>query len=283
MKILITGANGMVAQATREYCLSVGDDVSAFTREQLDIVDKHSVITLLESERYESVINCAAWTDVDGCETNQEKNYAANALGVENLAIGCRTTGANLVTISTDFVFDGAKSGFYDQRDDPKPISEYGRAKLEGERLAQAALARTIIVRAGWIFGPNGRNFMSKVVEKLLDGEAVKAISDSFGTPTYAPDLAKRLRDLAVLDLPGIYHVANAGEGTSHAGFARAILPDSGLVEDISSDTLNRPAPRPQNSRLSCLLSEALGLEPLRPWEEALQEFVEITAANQKG
>ncbi|MEO6050906.1 MAG: dTDP-4-dehydrorhamnose reductase [Pyrinomonadaceae bacterium] len=283
MKILITGANGMVAQATRKHCLSLGDDVASLTREQLDIADKRSVVNLLENERYDSVINCAAWTDVDGCETNREKNYAANARGVENLAIGCRTVGANLITISTDFVFDGAKSGFYNQRDDPNPASEYGRAKLEGERLAQAALARTIIIRVGWIYGPNGRNFLSKVVEKLLNGEAVKAISDSFGTPTYAPDLAKRLRELALLDLPGIYHVANAGEGTSHAGFARAILPDSGLVEDISSETLNRPAPRPQNSRLGCLLSEAIGLEPLRPWEEALHEFVEMNLAGLKG
>ena len=118
MKILITGANGMVAQATRKHCLWAGDDVAAFTREQLDIADKRSVVNLLENERYDSLINCAAWTDVDGCETNREKNFAANALGVENLAIGCRTAGTNLITISTDFVFDGKKSGFYNQRDD---------------------------------------------------------------------------------------------------------------------------------------------------------------------
>jgi dTDP-4-dehydrorhamnose reductase len=274
MKVLITGANGMVARAAAEHCLAVGDDVSAFTREQLDIADKARVLDVLGRERYDSVINCAAWTDVDGCETSPERNYAANALGVENLAVGCRSISANLVTISTDYIFDGAKDGSYTQRDDPNPISEYGRAKLAGERLAQAALARTTVVRAGWIFGPFGRNFLSKVVGKLLSGEPVKAISDSFGTPTYAPDLAKRLRELAVLDLPGVYHVANAGEGTSYAGFARSVLPGTGLVEEISGDTLNRPAARPQNSRLHCLVSEAIGLKSLRPWEEALQEFV---------
>ncbi|MFM9903068.1 MAG: dTDP-4-dehydrorhamnose reductase [Pyrinomonadaceae bacterium] len=279
MKILITGANGMVAKATLEYCLSVGDDVAAFTREQLDIADKTSVLDAFDGGRYDAVINCAAWTDVDGCETNPEKNFAANARGVENVAVGCREINASLVTISTDYVFDGTKNGFYSQRDDPNPTSEYGRAKLEGERLAQAALARTTVVRAGWIFGPSGRNFLSKVVGKLLKGDAVKAISDSFGTPTYAPDLAKRLRDLVERDLPGIYHVANAGEGTSYAGFARAIMPESGLVEDISSDSLNRPAPRPQNSRLHCLLSEAIRLDPLRPWEDALQDFVKKSAA----
>ena len=275
MKVLITGANGMVAQATAEYCRSMGDEVSALTREQLDIADRSSVLEVLDRERFDSVINCAAWTDVDGCETDREKNYAANAQGPENLAIGCRNTNANLVTISTDYVFDGAKEGFYTQRDDPNPESEYGRAKLAGERLAQAALARTIVVRAGWIFGPGGTNFLSKVVEKLLNGEGVKAISDAFGTPTYAPDLAKRLRELAVLDLPGIYHAANAGGGISYAGFARSVLPDPNLVEDISAAALTRAAARPQNSRLRCLLSEAIGLTPLRPWEAALKDFIE--------
>jgi len=279
MKVLITGANGMVARATAEYCRSMGDEVSALTREQLDIADRSSVLEVLDRERFDSVINCAAWTDVDGCETDREKNYAANAQGPENLAIGCRNTNANLVTISTDYVFDGAKEGFYTQRDDPNPESEYGRAKLAGERLAQAALARTIVVRAGWIFGPGGTNFLSKVVEKLLNGERVKAISDAFGTPTYAPDLAKRLRELAVLDLPGIYHAANAGGGSSYAGFARSVLPDPNLVEDISAAALTRAAARPQNSRLRCLLSEAIGLTPLRPWEEALQDFVARTSA----
>jgi dTDP-4-dehydrorhamnose reductase len=279
MKVLITGANGMVAHATTEHCLSVGDDVSALTREQFDIADQETVLDVLDRDRYDTVINCAAWTDVDGCEIDPNRSYSVNALGVENLAFGCRRIGANLVTISTDYVFDGTKNGFYTQRDDPNPESEYGRAKLAGERLAQAALARTIIVRAGWIFGPSGRNFLSMVVGKLVRGESVKAISDAFGTPTYAPDLARRLRDLAVLDLPGVYHVANEGEGTSYSGFAHAVFRDNRLIEEISSARLHRPARRPPNSRLRCLLSEATRLEPLRPWNEALQAFVEKSLA----
>lgn len=270
----------MVARAAAEHCRSMGDEVSALTRDELDIADRERVLDVLTAERYDSVINCAAWTDVDGCETDHERNYASNAHGPENLAIGCRSAGANLVTISTDYIFDGGKQGFYTQRDDPKPQSEYGRAKLVGERLAQAALARTIVVRAGWIFGTGGTNFLSTVVGKLLKGESVRAISDAYGTPTYAPDLAKRLRELAVLDLPGIYHVAGSGQGTSYAGFASSILPGSALVTEISAATLTRPAPRPQNSRLRCLLSEAIALAPLRPWQDALQAFVETTAAH---
>jgi dTDP-4-dehydrorhamnose reductase len=216
-------------------------------------------------------------TDVDGCESNLEKNYAANAYGVENLALGCRAVGANLVTISTDYVFDGAHDGFYTQRDDPNPISSYGKAKLEGERLAQSSLARSIVVRTGWIFGRNGRNFLSKVPELLLiEGKSIKAISDAFGTPTFAPDLAARLRELAEADLPGIYHVTNSGDGTTYADFARTV-PGVNIeqIENIPGSALSRPAPRPLNSKLRCLVSEKLGFAPLPHWEHALRSYVE--------
>ena len=276
MKILVTGAAGLVGGATIEYCQSIGDEVAAARREDLDIADRAAVFSFLEKEKPDSVINCAAWTDVDGCESNDEKNLAANARGVENLALGCRRIGANLVTISTDYVFDGAHDGFYTQRDDPNPISKYGKAKLTGERLAQAASARTIVVRSGWIFGERGRNFLSKVVDLLLAGKSITAIADAHGTPTYAPDLARRLRDLAAADLPGIYHVTNSGEGTTYAGFARAIAgKKSEQIADITSGSLNRPAPRPLNSKLRCLISEKLGFEPLQHWETALGKYVE--------
>jgi dTDP-4-dehydrorhamnose reductase len=278
MKILITGAGGLVGSATVNYCQNINDDVIALTREDLDIADKNAVLNGFEREKPDSVINCAAWTDVDGCEANPEKNFAANALGVENLALACRQVNANLVTISTDYVFDGTKSGFYTQRDDPNPISVYGKAKLAGERLAQSTLARAMIVRTGWIFGANGRNFLSRTPELLLAGNIIKAISDSEGTPTYAPDLARRLRELAELDLPGIYHVTNSGEGTTFEKFARKIENvDQNLIETVSLAGLNRPAPRPVNSKLSCLISEKFGLTPLPNWEQALQSFVNIT------
>lgn len=277
MKILVTGAGGLVGGATVKHCRQMNDEVMSMTRAELDIADKNAVFTQLERETPDSVINCAAYTDVDGCETNPEKNFAANARGVENLALGCRKINANLVTISTDYVFDGAKAGFYTQRDDPNPLSAYGQAKLEGERLAQKSLARAIVVRTGWIFGENGRNFLSKIPELLFAGKPVKAISDTEGTPTFAPDLARRLRELAVLDVPGIYHVTNAGDGTTFEKFARKIADvDQNLIEPVLSINLKRPAPRPVNSKLSCLVSEKFGLEPLQHWEQALESFVQI-------
>jgi dTDP-4-dehydrorhamnose reductase len=278
MKVLVTGAKGMVGRAVVAHCAERGDEVFAHDHASMDIADARAVAEVFERERPDVIINCAAWTDVDGCEVDRERAYAINARGPENLAMNARRARAQLVTISTDYVFDGAKEGFYTQRDDPFPTSVYGAAKLEGERLAQSACARTTVVRTGWIFGAGGRNFLSRVIELAARGEPLKAISDAWGTPTYAEDLARRLRQLAELDLPGVYHVVNAGQGTSYEEFARETLAAAGLdgakLESVRVDSLARPAPRPRNSRLRCLLSEAIGLKPLPDWRLALREFV---------
>lgn len=278
MKVLITGAAGLVGGAVTEHCRGRGDDVLAFDRVGLDITDERGVREAVARLKPEAVVNCAAWTDVDGCELDPQRAFLVNSQGVESLATAARLAGASFVNVSTDYVFDGRRDGhFYTQRDDPHPLSAYGAAKLEGERRAQAAFARTSIVRTGWVFGAGGRNFLATVVERARRGERLRAISDSYGTPTYAPDLAARLRELAELDLPGIYHVVNAGEGTSYEGFARSAADAAGLtdtqIEGVPADSLKRPAPRPRNSRLRCLLSEALGLTPLRDWRDALAEF----------
>lgn len=276
MRVLIAGAGGLVGSETTTHCREIGDEVFALTRENLDIANSNQVFEILEREKPDSVINCAAWTDVDGCEIDDAKNLAANAEGVKNLALACKKIGASLVTISTDYVFDGAKTNFYTQRDDPNPQSLYGKAKLLGEHYALTNLARAIVVRSGWIFGANGKNFLCKMPELLLAGKTVKAIRDSNGTPTYAPHLAIRLRELAALDLPGIYHVTNSGEGTTYEGFARSIPNvDQNLIESVSFADLKRPAPRPQNSKLRCLISDKCGLVPLPHWENALADYLE--------
>lgn len=278
MKILITGANGMVARATIEHCESIGDQVVAFTRRELDISDEEKIFGVFKSENFDAVINCAAYTDVDGAETNIEKCYAANSRGVENLALAAKEIDCAFVTISTDYVFDGASKDFYTQRDTPNPQGVYGKSKLEGEIRARNAYARSIIVRSGWIYGRGGTNFLSVMDKLLADGKKIKAIEDSFGTPTFAGDLAKRLRELAQLNLPAIYHVTNAGSGTSYAGFARKVCElknlDLNLLENASSESLKRPAPRPQSSKLACLFSEKFGLAPLPDWEQALAVFL---------
>src|ERR687890_56881 len=220
MKVLITGAGGMVGRRLAEHCRALGDEVSAFDHAGLDITDER-----------------------EGRELDPQRAFLVNSQGVEILATASRLAGAAFVTVSTDYVFDGRRENhFYTQRDDPHPLSAYGAAKLEGGRRAQAASARTSVVRTGWVFGAGGRNFLATVVGRARGGEPLRAITDSYGSPTYAPDLAARLRELAELDLPGVYHVVNAGEGASYEGFARAALQAAGLpgaqVEAVRTDSL---------------------------------------------
>jgi len=285
LKVLVTGAGGLVGRAVTEYCAAQGDDVFAVDHRSLDISDASALRTTFSEKRPEVVINCAAWTDVDGCESDPAHAKRANALGPELLATSCCEFDVLLITISTDYVFDGTKQGFYTQRDQPNPISVYGRSKFEGERRAQAAWARTIVVRSGYIFGNGGKNFLSTLLSRAARNETLKAISDMVGTPTYAPDLARRLRALAVLDLPGVFHVVNAGDGASFESFARTALEIAELtsapLETVTLDDLHRPAARPRNSRLRCLWSEALHLDPLPHWIDALHTFIESQSGSQ--
>jgi len=282
MRVLITGADGMVARAAVGRCLDLGDNVVALSRAVLDIADENAVLAAVSGFRPDAVINCAAFTDVDLAETETEACMAANVAGVENLAAACRSVDAAFVTISTDYVFDGLKKGLYTQRDTPAPQSVYAASKREGEIRAFAAYPRSIIVRSGWIFGEHGRNFLSVLPARLRAGEELRPIADSFGTPTYAPDLASRLRELAAADMPGVYHVVNAGEGSSYMEFAEEVCRAAGLdpagLTPASYRDLQRKAPRPLNSRLACVISGKLGFAPLRNWRDAVAEFVAQSA-----
>lgn len=269
----------MVGRAVADYCTTIGDDVVSYGREALDIADFESVTSAVERNQPDVIINCAAWTDVDGCESDHGRAAAVNAQGPENLARAAKLHNARFITISTDYVFDGSKTGFYTQDDPPNPQSVYAASKLEGERRAQLVNDQTIVVRTGYVFGPGGRNFLSTVIERARAGEVLYVINDSFGTPTYSRDLAIRLRDLAELNYPGIYHVVNTSDGVSFEQFAREALKIAGINEvelrSVSMDSMNRPAPRPKNSRMRCLLSEHLGLSPLPDWRRSLREFIQ--------
>lgn len=269
----------MVGRAVADYCTTIGDDVFSFGRDALDISNWDSVISAVDRHRPDAIINCAAWTDVDGCESDHARAVAVNAQGPENLARAAKLHNARFITISTDYVFDGSKTGFYTQDDQPNPQSVYAASKLEGERRARSANEQTIVVRTGYVFGPGGRNFLSTVIERARAGEILYVINDSFGTPTYSRHLAVRLRELAELNHPGIYHIVNTSEGVSFEQFAREALKIAGIsevdVRAVSMDSMNRPAPRPKNSRLQCLLSEQLGLSPMPDWRSSLREFIQ--------
>ncbi len=272
----------MLGRATALHCRGAGDEVAALDHAGLDITDVEACRRVFAGFAPDTVINCAAWTDVDACEQDETRAFKENSHAVENLARASREQGACFVTVSTDYVFDGSKDGYYTQRDDPQPASVYGRAKLDGERRAVAACARTIVVRTGWLYGTGGRNFLSVIADRArrrdAPTETLRAIGDAYGMPTLASDLAARMRELAVRDLPGTYHVVAGGEGASYAEFARAAFRlagfDSVQLEETTAAALVRPAPRPVNSRMRCLLSEAIGLAPLPAWQSALDRFV---------
>ena len=276
--MIVTGAGGLVGRAVVSVFSARGDAVTAFDHQSLDISDEAAVRAAVESQMPDALINCAAWTDVDGCESDPGRATCANAIGPELLASACRRVGALLITISTDYVFDGEKDGFYTQKDQPNPQSVYATSKLDGERRAQNSWARTIVARSGYIFGAGGTNFLSTLIDRARLGQHLKVINDMCGTPTYAPHLAARLHRLAQLDLPGLYHIVNSGPGASFSEFAEYACEltafDPQLLQVVSLDSLSRPARRPKNSRLRCLLSEAIGLEPMPFWREALREFV---------
>lgn len=278
MKILITGASGMVARAAIAHCRQIGDEVAAFTRQELDIADRDAVLETLRTNKPDAILNCAAFTDVDGAEAKPEAARDANTLGVQYLAEAAKETGARFVTISTDYVFDGSDPGFYTEKDLPNPRGVYAVTKYEGELAAARANQQAVIVRSGWIYGQGGTNFLSVMHKLLADGKNINAISDAYGTPTFAHDLARRLRELAARKDSGIFHVTNSGPGTSYLGFAEKVCEiggfDKGLIEPVSNNDLKRPAPRPVSSKLASVRIEKLGLAPLPDWETALAQFL---------
>ena len=278
MRVLVAGANGLVGSAVVRHCKQAGDEVLAYPHQHLDIVDGELVNKTITDAHPELVINCAAWTDVDGCESDVARAFEVNSLGPENLALACQKINAAFVTISTDYVFDGKKEGFYTQLDEPNPLSIYGTSKLEGEQRACGANPQTIVARTGFVFGSGGRNFLSTVVARARRGETLQAISDARGTPTFADDLAVRLRELGVRATPNVFHIVNSGTGASYEEFVRLALEIAGLeqteVKPVTDESLHRPARRPANSCLRCLASESLGLAPMPNWQDGLAKFL---------
>src|SRR5215831_11512575 len=195
--VLITGAGGLLGRAATVHFSGQSWNVTAVTKADLDIGSKAAVLAAFDRIKPVLVINCAAATDVDRCEREPEWAFKANQEGPLNLARACLNTGAALVQVSTDYVFDGEKGGFYTQDDRPNPLSVYAKSKLAGESAVAAELDRACIVRSSWIFGKGGKNFGSRVVDLARSGAKLKGVIDQYSIPTYAPDLAARIAEIA--------------------------------------------------------------------------------------
>ena len=275
MKVLITGAAGQLGTDLVRVCAEAGDEVVACTSRQLDLGDRDSVAQAITSTRPDVVVNGGAWTAVDDCESDPDKAWRINALGVRWVTDAARRVGAHVVQVSTDYVFDGTKPTPYVEWDPTAPVSAYGRSKRGGELEVDPSHA---VVRTAWVCGANGKN-MLKTVLGLLDKPQLAFVDDQRGSPTFTDDLAAAIRRLAVARLPGTFHVTNQGE-TTWFGFVRDILEAAGSdpdkVRPITTAELDppRPAPRPANSVLDNAALRLGGLPLLPHYRDTLVRTV---------
>lgn len=272
MKIVITGANGLVGKALSK-ALEAQHEVSSFGHRDLDITHGTAVRYTFEKSEPDMVINCAV-VQVDACELDPELAEAVNVAGPRNLALAA----PRIVHFSTNYVFDGEPLGrpAYTISDEPRPINVYGRTKLQGEHAVIEANPQFFIIRTAWVYGPGKPSFLADVPANLREGKPVKAITDAYSTTTYVNDLVSQTIEIIENGEYGLYHVANSGV-SSYYEFAleaaRVIgLPESDadrLIVKVSESEMSRPARRPLWTPLESTL------KPMRSWKEALAEYVE--------
>lgn len=273
MRVLITGAAGMLGLDVRRAAEDAGHEAVSLARAQLDVTDRGAVADAVAGAGADAVINCAGWTNVDGAESEPEQAAAVNGAGAGHVAEAAAAAGAWLVHVSTDYVFSGDKAGPYVESDPVGPVSAYGRSKLDGEQaVAAAAPGGHAIVRTAWLFGAGGRCFPKTILRAASERPELTVVSDQIGCPTFTGHLAEALVTLAVQHTPGVLHVAGGGQCSWHE-FAVAIVAAGGLgcpVRPISSDQYPTPARRPPNS---VLVSER-GAPALPDWRVGLEQFV---------
>ena len=273
------GAKGMLGRDLMGVLLSSlpNDEVIGWDIEEIDIQKEEDTVFKIEKLRPDIMVHIAAYTDVDGCELNEEKAFAVNAEGTKHVALTASRCQAKMVYLSTDYVFDGNKREPYLESDSPHPLNVYGRSKWKGEQYVQELVKDPLIVRTEWLFGRYGKNFVTSILRQAGEKRVLSIVNDQIGSPTYTVDLAKAISALIQFDASGIFHVANSDLCTWYT-FGQAILKLSGMdkvrVIPISSKELGRPAIRPSYSVLNCQkLKKKTGLT-LRPWSEALKEYL---------
>ncbi len=273
MKLLVTGAAGMLGRDVMLAAGNAGHDVVGFGRAELDVTDAAAVERKLDLERPDVVVNCAAWTDVDGAEEAEETAIAVNGAGAGNLAAAAAALGASVVYVSSDYVFDGAKGAPYVETDQPAPLSAYGRTKLAGEEATAAANKRHFIVRSAGLFGIGGSNFVETMLRLAADHGEVLVVRDQVGSPTYTWHLAYGVVRLIEGIEFGIHHMAAAGQ-CSWYEFAREIFEQAKVeckVLSITTEEFGRPAPRPSFSALTSQREHAIRLPS---WQDGLAGYL---------
>ncbi|MFM8266925.1 MAG: dTDP-4-dehydrorhamnose reductase [Ilumatobacteraceae bacterium] len=276
MRVFVTGARGQLGTELVGVCRAAADDVVA---SEVDITDRDAVHQAICGVQPDVVVNCAAWTAVDACESDPLRADLVNGLAVRWIAEACTRVDAHLVHLSTDYVFDGTLDRPYREDDPPSPLSTYGRSKWRGEREAAMLGTSSTIVRTSWVSGYHGANMVRTILDLAARSTSLSFVDDQVGHPTFTADLAPVLRRLAVDRLSGIVHVTNQGV-CSWFEFARAVVASSGrdpdMVQPIGTRDLvpARPAPRPANSVLDNAVLRGAGHALLRHYREPLDELV---------
>lgn len=279
MRVLVTGAAGQLGLDVAAFCAAAGDEVAAFDRATLDICSRSDVLGAVTTVHPDVVINCAAWTAVDACEADPDRALAANGVAVRWLAEAAHRTGAHLVQVSTDYVFDGTLDRPYHEWDDTDPQSVYGLTKLIGEQEALVLGPSATVVRTSWVCGVNGANMVKTIMRLASERDSLAFVADQVGHPTFTHDLAPALRRIALDRLSGVVHATNQ-TACSWYQFAGAVVAamgkDPGMVQPIATADLQppRPAPRPANSVLDNAALRMAGYPMLRDFRDPLAETV---------
>lgn len=279
MRLLVTGAGGMLASALVPVFEARGHSVTAFSREALDVTRCADVRRAVREATPDWVVHLAAFTDVDGCEKDPDRAFVVNGLGARNSAMAAFEVGAGVLALSSDYVFDGRTREPRREHDIVGPLSQYGRSKLAGERGAREVNPRHIIVRTSWLYGAGGRNFVDTILSRARSGQPLAVVDDQRGSPTWTADLSLGLADLIERGEYGTYHITNSGDCTWHE-FAEAICREAGLTADIrriTSEELARPATRPAYSVLDPTWFEHVSGRRMPHWQDALGRYLRQT------
>ena len=276
MKVLVLGAQGMLGKDLVPI-LSLKNQVLGRDVDDFDITDEKKVAKEIESLGPRIVVNAAAYTDVDGCEAKKDLAFSVNADAVRNIALGCKAIGARMIHLSTDYVFDGSSAIPYREEDPPAPLNVYGVSKLQGERNIREILENHLIIRTEWLYGRQGKNFVDTILRLAIQQEEIRVVNDQQGSPTFTRDLGWAIDWLLQEKTVGTIHVTNSGS-CSWFEFARKILQgkqkNTVRIIPITSEELVRPAKRPANSVLDCSRFQQITGQKMRPWEEALKEYL---------
>lgn len=277
MKILVTGAGGLLGSAVVAECGARGHEVFARTHRALDVTDDVAVSTAVLDCAPEAIVHCAAYTAVDEAESERDVAMAVNRDGTEHVAHAATEVGALMVYVSTDFVFDGCSGRPYVPDDEPNPLNHYGRTKLAGEAAVRESGGTWLIVRAGWLYGPGGVDFVDRVLERARAGGPLRVVDDQVGGPSWSGSVGPALVDLVEKGATGVLHLCDRGQVT-RVHWAREALALAGVdteVEAVSSAFFDAPARRPAYSVLDPTAAEALLDREMPEWSESLRRHLE--------